>query len=126
MNRIMIALAMVILAGVICGCEVYHVCSKVQSYTAELEKVNRLMESEEYNEAGKLSENILKSWKNVAKHLDKYLYHDYIDSITEKLSTLPAYSKNKDKTTVRAQIEEIKIQLTSLKESELPYIHNIL
>ena len=126
MNRIMIALAMVILAGVICGCEVYYVCSKEQSYTAELEKVNRLMESEDYNEAGKLSENILKSWKNVAKHLDKYLYHDYIDSITEKLSTLPAYSKNKDKTTVKAQIEEIKIQLTSLKESELPYIHNIL
>ncbi len=126
MNRIMIAVVMVLIAGLICGCEIYSVSSYEKSYTEELAKVSKLMESKEYSEAGKLSENILKNWKKTAKHLDKYLYHDYIDSITEHLVTLPAYTESKDETAVRAHIEEIKIQLTSLKESELPYLHNIL
>ena len=74
----------------------------------------------------KLSHNVLNSWKTATKHLDKYLYHDYIDNITRQMASLPVYAENKDKIAIKAQIEDIKIQLTSLKESELPYLHNIL
>ncbi len=126
MNRIGIAIAMVVIAGLICGCEIFTVNKSTSDYTSELENVNRLMNEEKFDNAGVLSAELLESWKKAARHLDKYLYHDYIDDITESIATLPVYANNKDKIAVKAQIESIKIQLTSLKESELPYLHNIL
>lgn len=126
MKRIMVAVVMVLIAGVICGFEVFTVNNNTDLYTDELTQISFLMSEERYEEATALSTDILNGWKSVSKHLDKYLYHDYIDNITEEMSALPVYSKNKDASSVNALIEEIKIQLTSLKESELPYIHNIL
>lgn len=126
MNRISIAVLMLLIAGVICGCEIFTVNNNAKIYTEELDKISYLSENENYQGAEELSKDILGRWKEISKHLDKYLYHDYIDNITEGISTLPVYTKNKDTSAVKAQIEEIKIQLTSLKESELPYLHNIL
>lgn len=126
MNRIGIAIAMVIIAGLICGFEIFTVSQSAADYTKELEAVNQLINEENFEDAKGLSAELLDNWKKSAKHLDKYLYHDYIDRITEEMSTLPVYAANKDKIAVKAQIEDIKIQLTSLKESELPYLHNIL
>ncbi len=126
MNRICIAIIMVIIAGLICGFEIYTVNISSTNYTNELENINRLMEENSFEKATQLSAEVLDKWKNTAKNLDKYLYHDYIDDITECMATLPVYADNKDKLAVNAQIENIKIQLTSIKESELPYLHNIL
>lgn len=126
MNRICIAVAMLLLAGFICGCEIYTVNSNAESYTKELDNISKLMSEENFDEAEENSQKLLESWKHIARHMDKYLYHDYIDNITEEISTLPVYAKSKDKESVMAQVEQIKIQLTSLKESELPYVHNVL
>lgn len=126
MNRFAIAVTMILIAGIICGCELFTVNTIVDNSKNSLDKVVTLIEEENYNEASELSEKILKDWSKTARQLDKYLYHDYIDNITEEIATLPIYAKTKDKTAVNAQVAEIKIQLTSLKESELPYMHNIL
>lgn len=126
MNRIIIAIVMLLIAGLICGCEIYSVNGNAKTFIKELDNIGDLLSLEKFDEAGNLSENTLKSWKSVTEHLDKYLYHDYIDSITQGMSSLPVYIKSSDACGAKAQIEEIKIQLTSLKESELPYIHNIL
>ena len=117
---------MLLIAGVFCWAEINHVKTNSERFTKELEAVQRLVKSEDFDEAALLSENILKNWNEASRHMDKYLYHDYIDDVTKNLATLPIYSKKHDETAVNAQIEEIKIQLTSLKESELPYFHNIL
>lgn len=126
MKRIGIALVMLIISGIVSGCEVFTVNSNVDTYSAKLDSISKIAGEENYDKAKELSEEVLVSWQKVAKHLDKYLYHDYIDNITEEIATLPIYAKAKDKTAVEAQVAEIKIQLTSLKESELPYMHNIL
>ena len=126
MNRFAIAVTMILIAGIICGCELFTVNTSVDNSKNSLDKVVTLIEEENYNEASELSEKILKDWSKTARQLDKYLYHDYIDNITEEIAALPVYAKTKDKTAVNAQVAEIKIQLTSLKESELPYMHNIL
>ena len=117
---------MLLIAGIFCWSEIHHVKTNAESYIKELETVQRLIKSEDFSEATLLSENILTKWDKSSKHMDKYLYHDYIDDITKNMATLPIYSKTQDKIAVNSQIEEIKIQLTSLKESELPYFHNIL
>lgn len=126
MKRICIALVMLIISGVICGCEVFTVNGNAESYTAELGSITELINEEKFEKAEEKSEKVLASWKETARHLDKYLYHDYVDNITEEMATLPILLKDRDKTAVEAQIAEIKIQLASLKESELPYMHNIL
>ncbi|MBR3988780.1 MAG: DUF4363 family protein [Clostridia bacterium] len=126
MNRIGIGIVMFIIAGIICGCEIITVSNSYRNFSNELENISRLMSEENFERAGKLSYEVFENWKKTAKHLDKYLYHDYIDNISADMATLPVYADNKDKIAVTAQIEDIKIQLTSLKESELPYLHNIL
>ncbi len=126
MKRCAIAILMLVIAGIFCWCEIYHVNTNALNYTKELETVQRLMKSKDFGEASKLSENILTSWDKASRHMDKYLYHDYVDDITKNMATLPVYTKSQDRIAVNAQIEAIKIQLTSLKESELPYFHNIL
>ncbi|MBQ2687517.1 MAG: DUF4363 family protein [Clostridia bacterium] len=126
MNRFIIAVVMLLIAGIICGCEIFTVTAYSVDYKEDLDTVKRLMEEESYYDAYKLSEKTIESWQKAARHLDKYLYHDYIDDITVKMSALPVYAQNEDTQAVNAQVEEIKKQLTSLKESELPYMHNIL
>ena len=126
MNRITTAVLMLILAGIICGCEIFAVNSSAVNYIDELDNIKFLSEQGEFGNATVLSEELIKNWKTKTKYLDKYLYHDYIDDITRQMAALPVLTENKDKTAVKSQIEEIKIQLTSLKESELPYLHNIL
>ncbi len=126
MRRISIAVLMLLIAGVICGCEIFTVNSSTVNYTEELDAISFLSEQENFEKATENSEDLLESWKKTTKHLDKYLYHDYIDDITLQMSALPVYTKSEDNSAIKAQIAEIKTQLTSLKESELPYIHNIL
>ena len=126
MNRITIAVLMLLLAGIICGCEIFTVNSNATLYSKELDNILRLSKEEDFDKAYELSQNLVKRWKVTIKHFDKYLYHDYIDDITKQMASLPVFTKNKDVSAIEAQIEEIKIQLTSLKESELPYLHNIL
>ena len=126
MNRITTAVLMLILAGIICGFEIFAVNSSAVNYIDELDSIKFLSEQGEFGNATVLSEELIKNWKTKTKYLDKYLYHDYIDDITRQMAALPVLTENKDKTAVKSQIEEIKIQLTSLKESELPYLHNIL
>ena len=126
MKRCTIAILMLLIAGIFCWSEIHHVKTNSEGYMKELETVQRLMKSEDFDEASLLSQNILTNWNKSSRHMDKYLYHDYIDDITINMATLPIYSKNQDKIAVNSQIEALKIQLTSLKESELPYFHNIL
>ncbi len=126
MNRIIIAVVMLLIAGLICGCEIYSVNVGAESISRELNKISHIMSEDNSTEAHRLSQAVLNNWIERTDHLDKYLYHDYIDAITQKLSSLPVYAESGNTEAVIAQIEELKIQLTSLKESELPYIYNIL
>ena len=126
MKRIYIALAMLIISGVICGLEMYEVRKNAESYISGLDEVKALTAESNYTDARILSEELLKSWKESSKKFDIYLYHDYIDNITENMSLLPVYADNENNEAALGVVENIKIQLTSLIESELPYIHNIL
>lgn len=126
MSRFIIAISMLIIAGIICGCELYMVNSSAQNFTDNLNTISQLMEEEKFEVAFEASKKTLDNWEKTSKNLDKYLYHDYIDNITEQMATLPVYAKIKDKNALDVQVAQIKKQLTSLKKSELPYIYNIL
>lgn len=126
MKRIYIAIAMLIISGLACGMEMYEVRKNASSYISALDDVKTLAVENKYTDARILSEELLKNWKDSSKKFDVYLYHDYIDNITENMSLLPVYADNENSEAALGVVENIKIQLTSLIESELPYIHNIL
>ena len=125
MKRIVIASSLLIAALIICLCE-FRAVEVTESYKATLDKIYSLSEKGDFEEAYMLSEDINKHWQNSQKNLNKYLYHDYVDSITLTLSSLSVYTKNKDTESISATVKDAKIKLASLKESELPYIYNIL
>ena len=107
MNKIGIALAMFLIAGSICWFEIFTVKNDVDAYNLELEKVCQLMNEDDFNKASELSSSILSKWKQESKRLDKYLYHDYIDELTQTIATLPVYADNQDKVSVKAQVEDL-------------------
>ncbi|MDO4419671.1 MAG: hypothetical protein Q4B92_04830, partial [Ruminococcus sp.] len=69
MNRFAIAVTMILLAGIICGCELFTVNTIVDNSKNSLDKVVTLIEEENYNEASELSEKILKDWTKTARQL---------------------------------------------------------
>lgn len=125
MKRFVIAVAMLLFAVLICVCE-FKVVEVTDTYVNTLEKIENFCKRAEFQDAYNLSLQINEKWQQTRKTLNKYLYHDYIDNISVNLSSLPIHTKGEDPESVSKTVEEIKIQLASLKESELPYMHNIL
>jgi|GEM_PF-4671346 len=125
MKRFVIAVTMLLFAVLICVCE-FKAVEVTDTYVNTLEKIENFCKSGEYQDAYNLSLQINENWQQTRKILNKYLYHDYIDNISVNLSSLPIHTKGEDPESVSKTVEEIKIQLASLKESELPYMHNIL
>ena len=125
MNRLYIAIALLVVASGLCGYEMMTIKQITDDYCNILNTISDTAEIKGRNEALRLSENMLESWEKKSKELDKFVYHDYVDNISVSLSDVPLYVKSADIEETRSYIQAIKIQLASLNESELPYMHNI-
>ena len=51
MNRITIAILMLLLAGAICGCEIFAVNSDAENFSKELDKISHLSKEENFEKA---------------------------------------------------------------------------
>ena len=125
MKRIIIATSLFLVALMICLCE-FKAVGVTESYKEALDKIITLSSKGEFEKAHKLSRDINNRWQKTQKELNKYLYHDYVDSITLELNSLTIYTQSKDSESIITISDSAKIKLASLKESELPYIYNIL
>ena len=125
MKRIITATSLFLVALIICLCE-FKTVGVTESYKEALDKIITLSSKGEFEKAHKLSRDINNRWQKTQKELNKYLYHDYVDSITLELNSLTVYTQSKDSESIITISDSAKIKLASLKESELPYIYNIL
>lgn len=125
MKRLYIAVALLLAASALCAYEMISVKNTTSEYSDILDKIAETAETGDKTEAEILSEIMIKNWDKESKKLDKFVYHDYVDNITVSLSEVPLYVKSASIDETRSHIKGIKIQLASLNESELPYIHNI-
>lgn len=125
MKRIITATSLFLVALIICLYE-FKTVGVTESYKEALDKIITLSSKGEFEKAHKLSLDINNRWQKTQKELNKYLYHDYVDSITLELNSLTVYTQSKDSESIIAISDSAKIKLASLKESELPYIYNIL
>lgn len=126
MKRITIAVVLLIVSIGLCVCEIKTINMSVDVYSDNLNAISDLIDESRLEDAAMLSADTISNWKKTSAKLDKYLYHDYVDGITLSMVNLPVYIKSGSIEAANTAIQSIKIQLASLKESELPYIHNIL
>ena len=54
------------------------------------------------------------------------LYHDYVDAITINIDKLSIYISDEDDVGFFTTCREIKAQIKSLRESEIPNLENII
>lgn len=125
MKRLAVALVLAVIIAAICTCEFITVDYNNNTYTKMLDEISAEVEKEDFNKALSISEEVLTSWEKTVSGMDTFIYHDYMDSIGLYMNYLPVYIKAENKTGIETTVKSIKIQLDSLKRSELPTYYNI-
>ncbi len=126
MKRIYIAVIFLLFAAVISGIELGYVSAKTDLIVSKIEESNELMVKKDYKKAIELCKNIEKEWDESAESINMLLIHDYVDSIGINISKMRSYAENSSTDLYFAASAGVKKELTSLKESEFPYIENLL
>ena len=126
MKRIYIAVILLIITAGICSYEFLFVSSSVDNYTKEIKNIERAYSQSDFEKAGKLTQKIKSDWLGTVSPMDTLLYHDYVDSISNNISKLSVYINQKDTSAFYCTCAELKNQLNSLKNSEIPNLENIV
>lgn len=126
MKRLYIAITLLLAASSICAFQISTIRDTTDKFCGILDDIAMICASGNKPLADKLAKDMLIKWDTESQELDKFVYHDYVDNITIALSEIPLYIKIGSNEETKSYINGIKIQLASLSESELPYIHNII
>ncbi len=126
MKRIYIAVIFLLFAAVISGIELGYVSAKTDLIVSKIEESDELMVNNDYKKAIELCKNIEKEWNESAESINMLLIHDYVDSIGINISKMRSYAENSSTDLYFAESAGVKKELTSLKESEFPYLENLL
>lgn len=126
MKRIYFAVFFMISVLTISAVEVGYVSAKVDSYISKIELIDKQIRKDNFEDAIKMCNQLEERWYESAKPIDTILIHDYVDRIGESISKMRAYAENGGVSQYFAESTSAKKQLASIKESEYPYIENIL
>lgn len=126
MKRIYIAIALLIITSAVCTYEYIFVSKSTEEYIVKVDRIEREYTKDNRSGAIKLSEELYNQWSHTVASMDKLLYHDYVDDISNNMSKLNIYISNRDTTEFYATCRELKNQLQSLKDSEIPKPENIV
>ena len=126
MNRIYIALSLVLAALCLASVETGLISGKTDSFIAKIECADRLMSRLEFEDALKICEETEKEWYDNAKLIDTMLIHDYVDNIGLSISRMTAFAQKQNRDMYFAESVQAKKELASIKESEFPLVENIL
>lgn len=126
MKRIYIALAFLIIAVTVGIFEMFYVTNKIDELNEEIISADNLVKSENYEGAKDVIASAESKWQKNLSIFDILLIHDYVDEISVNLSSMRSYVATQSNENYLAESEGIKKQLTSIKDSELVQIENIL
>ncbi len=126
MKRIYIALALLIIAVTVGIFEMFYVTNKIDELNEEIISADNLVKSENYEGAKDVLASAESKWQKNLSIFDILLIHDYVDEISVNLSSMRSYVATQSNENYLAESEGIKKQLTSIKDSELVQIENIL
>jgi hypothetical protein len=126
MKRIYIAIAFLILALTTGIFEMFYVTNKIDELNEEIISADNLVKSENYDGAKSVLASAETEWQKNLSIFDILLIHDYVDEISVNLSAMRSYVATQSNDNYLAESAGIKKQLTSIKDSELVQIENIL
>lgn len=106
--------------------QAWYIGSKADKFTEQIEQIDEYMLQDDFENAVKLSKKTEAEWDKAARNIDIFLIHDYVDSISTDMSHLCACIENGNPQMYFYESAGIKKELTSLKESELPYFENLI
>lgn len=126
MKRIYIAIAFLIIALTTGIFEMFYVTNKIDELNEEIISADNLVESKNYDGAKSVLASAETEWQKNLSIFDILLIHDYVDEISVNLSAMRSYVATQSNDNYFAESAGIKKQLTSIKDSELVKIENIL
>lgn len=126
MKRIYIAIAFLIISITTGIFEMFYVTNKIDELNEQILTADKLFENESYEDAIDILSAAESKWQNNLSIFDILLIHDYVDEISVNLSAMKSYVATNSGDEYLAESAGIKKQLTSIKDSELVQIENIL
>lgn len=115
------------ISGILCFTEYSIVADCQNQFENEIEKIYSLVENGEIKSAVAACDKLNDDWQEKSKTVDMFLNHDLMDNISCQISTLRPYLEDENsRAQFYATAENMKKQLQSLKESELPLAENII
>lgn len=126
MRRIYIGIIFLLTAFSIAAVETGLISAKADYYISRIENIDKYMRKDDFQKASELCREVEGLWDDSTKTIDIFLIHDYVDSVSLYLTRMNAYIANGSIDMYFSESAGIKKELTSLKESELPTIDNIL
>lgn len=126
MKRIYIALLFFLIVGLLSAVELGYVTANADLYISKIELTDKKIYKNDFESALEICTELENKWDESAKRIDVILNHDNIDSISECLNKMTSYIQNGSIDMYFAESNKAKKELASIKESEYPYIENIL
>lgn len=126
MKRIYISVVLLIIAACISAAETGFVSAKADLFTGRIEQTDKLMKKDQFEEAAKLCRQLEDDWNKSAEKIDMLLIHDYVDNIGASISKMRSHIECVNPDMYFAESTVVKKELASIKESEYPYVENIL
>ncbi len=126
MKRIYIATAFLLLTISLALFEACYVCKQTETFVFKIEEIDNSMKENNLKKAYSNVSMLEKEWEEKLWTFEIMLNNDSTDAISENLATLSVYAKEGNTEEYFSSSEIIKKQLTSLKDSELLNLENIL
>lgn len=126
MKRIFFAFLFFIIVTAAASAELGYVTANADLYISKIELTDKKVYKNDFEEALKMCAQLEESWDDSAKKIDVMLNHDCIDSIGNSISKMMSYIQNGSIDMYFAESRTAKKELASIKESEYPFIENIL
>lgn len=126
MKRIYFAIFFVVIALLFSSVEIGFITAKADLFSAKIDKIDSLARRFEYKEALQVCDEAETEWYESAKLIDMVLIHDYVDSIGFDITKMKAALSNNAREDYFVISSDTKKELASIKESEYPYLENIL
>lgn len=126
MKRIIISIIIFALCASGAAVEVFCVSRSVDNYLESIEKIDDLVSDRNFADASENCAELESKWNDTLRSVDIVLIHDYVDKIGISISQMRAYAENNSADSYFAASAEAKRALESIKDSEFPFVENIL
>ena len=106
---------------------VYYAMDSIHGYfTKETDTIIEAIKKDDYETAEKVAERLVGEWEERSKSINLHVSHRATHEIEARFIALKEYIVNRGPGDALTFAEQIKSELLLLKESEIPYLYNLL